>query len=194
MALLNGLDPKYRLLLWGRGEQIDRVKRFSDTFLQPGLLTIAEKKLQRPIDFEALIGAADTALIAAQDPIATLPICTAMAAGLPIVSTASHSVAELLEDHHSAFIAEKNTARDLAQRFLELQDDRTAQWKIAETARIEAFECYAQDIFRDRWRMTYQQIAEHGSVDLPGEISRKRGSSEVTEEESPRVYGTASPD
>jgi glycosyltransferase involved in cell wall biosynthesis len=196
MALLNGLDPKYRLLLWGRGEQIDRVKRFSDTFLQPGLLTIAEEKLHRPIDFESLTGAADTALVTALDPAATWPICTAMAAGLPIVSTASHTVAELLEDHHSAFIAEKNTARAAAQRFLELQDDRTAQWKIAETARTEASEYYAQSIFLDRWRNVYQQIAQDKPVQLPGESSRAYGSrtTEATEAESPRVYGTASPE
>ena len=96
MTILNVMDRHNRLLLWGRGPHAQAVRRFARRLRQPTLVD-AEHTLQRfrrrSIDFEELFAAADEILITATDPVPTYPICLSMAAGLPIVSTVTTTIA-----------------------------------------------------------------------------------------------------
>ena len=112
-------------------------------------------------------------LVTARAPVSTLPIAICMAAALPIVATVTYTIAELLEDRHTALMVParradgSNLSRLLARRLLELRDDHSAQWSIADMARTEAYEYFALTRFQEQYRALYGQVARGEKVDVP---------------------------
>lgn len=166
-SMLHILDERYKVLLWGRGAGARRAVELGTRLGRPGLARSAEATLGCAIDCEELCGAADAALVTARGPVATLPIAICMAAGLPIVSAASYTVGELLEDRHSALLVPKPAPRRIARRVLDLYEDASLQWSIADTARTEAFEYFALTRFLEQYRAVYRQIAHGEPVEVP---------------------------
>jgi glycosyltransferase involved in cell wall biosynthesis len=158
-TILNVLDRNTRLLLWGRGEMTAGTAAFAAKLAQPELLILAEQKLGRRIEFEELFGAADMVLISATGPVATLPIAVAMAAALPIIATVTPTVAELLEDRHTALMTQPAAPRLMAQRILQMRDDARLQWSLADRARTEAYEYFPMTRFLQEMREVYQRVA-----------------------------------
>ncbi|MGH7178325.1 MAG: glycosyltransferase [Tepidisphaeraceae bacterium] len=185
-VILFVLDRRNRLLIWGRGELADNVHRFADRLEQPGFLVSAEYTLARAVEFEELLNVADEVLVTATDPVPTLPIATCMAAGIPIVGVVSETVAELLEDRHTALLSPAGSARKLAQRVLDLRDDSRLAWSIADMARTEAFEFFAHTRFVHQFRSLYSQVAANGVATIeqpepgPGLRFHSRGASGAT--------------
>src|SRR5439155_21530922 len=142
-GILNVLDPRYKLLVWGRGERARKAARLGERLHQPHMVKLAEPLLRRELEFEQLLPATDACLVTAKGPVATLPIAICMAAGLPIISTVTYTVAELLEDRHTAVMVPRPAARLLARRLLDLKDDAAAQWSISDMARTEAYEYFS---------------------------------------------------
>jgi glycosyltransferase involved in cell wall biosynthesis len=161
------LDEKYKVLLWGRGSRAARAAAMGENLGQRDLVRVAETRLGRRMEFEELLPAADTILISARGPVATLPIAICMAAALPIVATVTYTVAELLEDRHTAVLAPKNKPQLLARRFLELEQDRGLQWSIADMARTEAYEYFAQTRFINDFRELFRQLAAGNPIAIP---------------------------
>lgn len=155
-SILGVIDPKYKILLWGRGPRARRAAALGGRLRQPDLVRVAEARLGRRIGFEELLSAADTTLVAAREGAATLPVAACMAAGLPIVSTVSYTLGELLEDRHSAVMAPPGSPRHLARRFLDLQADPALRWAVADTAKAEAFEYFPLTRFLDEYRALYR--------------------------------------
>jgi hypothetical protein len=90
-----------------------------------------------------------------------------MAAGLPIVATVTPTVAELLEDRHTALMVGDTSARVIAQRILDLRSDGRLEWSISDMARTEAFEFFAMTRFLEQLRCVYQQAAAREPVIVP---------------------------
>ncbi|HWE96798.1 MAG TPA: glycosyltransferase [Tepidisphaeraceae bacterium] len=178
-AILHVLDGRYRILLWGRGDQAGSVARLAEKQGQEGLISVAERRLGRRLEFEELLPAADLVLVTANGPVPTLPIAICMAAGLPIVSTVTYTVAELLEDRHTAVMVPRPAPRVLAQRVLELRQDPSLQWTIVDMARTEAYEFFALTRFVEQYRTVYRQIAAGEKVEVvessPGVGTRFHG-------------------
>ena len=166
-AILSELDPRYRLLAWGRGPRSDGVARFAEHLHKPQLLRRAEQHVGRAVEFDELLSAADAAVVTARSPVATLPVAACMAAGLPIVSTVTYTVAELLEDRHTALMVPSASPRLLARRVLDLREDASLQWSIADMARTEAFEFFSLTRFRNQFRAVYRQVAAGEPVSVP---------------------------
>lgn len=61
-VILRFLDPRYRLLIWGRGPAAGRVRRFDAALRQPGFCVFAEPALGREVDWRDLVGLADLAV------------------------------------------------------------------------------------------------------------------------------------
>jgi glycosyltransferase involved in cell wall biosynthesis len=165
-SILHVLDPHYRLLLWGRGEMARRTQRFAEKTEQQTLLSVATKRLGRDVAFQELFAGADMVLATARGPVDTLAIAASMASGLPIVATVSTTVAELLEDRHTALMVGKAAPRAVAQRVLDLRADPSLQWSIADMARTEAYEFFSLTRFLSQWRGVYQQIAAGDAVQV----------------------------
>lgn len=117
ISILHVLDPRYRMLIWGRGQTVGRLERLARSFRQPQLLVVAERTIGRRIEFERLVRSADLALIASPlPPVMATAMC--MAAGLPIVSGLSPCCAELLDEGLTASLAPTFAPRLIAQRLL----------------------------------------------------------------------------
>jgi len=165
-SILNILNPKYRLLVWGRGRYAGKAKRLGDSLGGAKLVTLAEHA-PGPVEFEELLPAADTVLVTSIGATATLPVSIAMAAGLPIVATVTYTTSELLEDRHTALMTPPAVPRRLARRVLDLHEDASLQWSIADMARTEAYEFFSFTRFVEQFRTVYQQAAGGQPVVIP---------------------------
>jgi glycosyltransferase involved in cell wall biosynthesis len=150
-GILHVLEMRYKILIWGEGQEAASVERLGNRMVPPTLMRSARERLGK-VAFEMLLPAADLVLAPASGRVQTLATATAMAAGLPIVGVAGESMSELLEDRHSALLVATPTPRLLAQRMLDLQADASLQWSIADTARTEAYEFYSMTRFLRQWR------------------------------------------
>lgn len=178
-SILHSINPRFRLILWGRGDAIARVAHLAAS-LEPDLLSVvAERRLRRPVELGELLSVANIALITATGIVSPLSIAMTMAAGVPIVSTATYATSELLEDRHTALMPPKPQARLIARRVLELQDDPGLQWRLADVARTEAYEHFSISRFLDQHRILYRQLLAGDPVKLeqpqPGAGSRFHG-------------------
>ena len=167
VAIAHFLDPRFKLLLWGRGPRANSAMLRGRKLLGSGPVVAAEPALGRRLEFEELLPAADAVLVTARGPVATLPVAVCMAAGLPIVSTVTYTVAELLEDRHTAIMVSPPAPRLIARKLLDLKDDAAAQWSIADMARTEAYEYFSLTRFVDQFRAAYTQVAAGAKVAIP---------------------------
>ncbi len=158
IALIHETDRHAKILSWGRGDAAPSLAAFGASLRRPGLFRDAQQALRRPLEFEDLLPAADTLLITASGIVPTLPISIAMAAALPIVSTVTSTISELLEDRHTALMTGQASPQPLARRILDLRDDPTLQWRLADTARTEAYQHCSLTRSLDQHRTLYQQL------------------------------------
>jgi glycosyltransferase involved in cell wall biosynthesis len=156
---------KYKIVAWGRGPGRQSVINFANKTM-PGALRDAQRELGQPIEFEDLLPAADMVVVTARRPVATLPIAICMAGAMPIVSTVTPTVAELLEDRHTALMT-TGRPRQIARRTLDLVEDPTLQWQLADMARTEAYEYFSFTRFVNQFRAVYRQMAAGEKVDVP---------------------------
>jgi glycosyltransferase involved in cell wall biosynthesis len=164
-SILHVADPKYKVLVWGRGPVMTSVEHFGQN-VAPGALRIAEQRLGRRVDYEELLPAADMILVPARGPVASLPIAISMAAALPIVATVTPTVAELLEDRHTALMTAPGKPRMLSRRILDLIEDSSGQWTLADMARTEAYEYFAFTRFVNQVRSVYRQVVASDRVEV----------------------------
>jgi glycosyltransferase involved in cell wall biosynthesis len=120
------------------------------------MVKVAETSHTGPVPFEELLPAADVCLVTASGAAPTLPIATAMAAGVPIISTVTYMLAELLEDRHTALMVPRRSPRALAQRVLDLRQDPALRAKLIDTARAEAYEHFSMTRMLDEYRRLFQ--------------------------------------
>jgi glycosyltransferase involved in cell wall biosynthesis len=158
IGILHVLDPAYKLVVWGRGTHAGPSAGLSRQLRKQQMLKFAQPLLGRSVDYEDLLAIADMCLITAGSAVPTLPIITTMAAGVPIVSTVTFLLAELLEDRHTALMVPQRSPRALAQRVLDLRGDPSLRWKIADTARAEAYEFFPMTRMLDQYRRVYRQM------------------------------------
>lgn len=166
-GILNVLDPRYKLLLWGRGDRSRNATARGRRLRQTDMVKVAEAHLGKALEPEALLPAVDACLLTARGAVSTLPIAICMAAALPIVSTVTYSVAELLEDRHTALMVAHASPRLLAQRMLDLRADTSLQWSISDMARTEAYEFFSLTRMLNQYRTVYRQAAANEPIELP---------------------------
>ena len=179
VSILNCLDPRFRILLWGRGQRTAAVKRLALRLAQPEMVVSASDMLRPSVEFEELLPAADLALVTAQRPVSTLEISLCMAAAIPIVAAVWPTASELLEDRHTALMTPPNSPRALARRILDALENEHLRWSIGDMARTEAYEYCSLTRFAGQYRDLYRQFASGGRVEisppLPGPGSRFHG-------------------
>ncbi len=164
-AILGAVDDRWKLILWGRGSDTQRVKEFARRVYRGNIMVVVEDSGTR-VDYEELLSACDVVLNTAKRAVATLPLAMAMAAAAPIVSTVTYTVGELLEDHHNALLVPKTSARMLAQRVLDLNGDAGLKWRLTDMARTEAYDYFSLTRFLDQWRGVYRQVAAGDAVEI----------------------------
>lgn len=121
-AILNYLDRRHRLLLWGRGPLTEGLMRFADSLGLPGVCVFAEPALGRPVGFAELCPLANAALGTAGRIGPVLPAACCHAAGLPVVAIPSPLGYELTGP---SLIAESSRPRPLASTLINLLEQET---------------------------------------------------------------------
>ena len=163
-SILHVLDPTHKVLMWGRGPRVKAVAELGNRLKQPDLVTVAENENRGPFRFEDLLPIADFCLVTAAGAVPTLPIATVMAAGVPIISTVTYMVAELLEDRHTALMVPGHSPRVLAQRITDLRQDPALAAKLADTARAEAYEHFSMTRMLDAYRRVFESESQRSSI------------------------------
>jgi glycosyltransferase involved in cell wall biosynthesis len=159
VSILHVLDPRCRLLIWGRGPTLPNLRHLAKSLRQPNVLVIAEERLGRRIEFEQLLGAADLSLITASGVTPSMPVAMCMAAGLPIVAGAAPVTSELLADGRTASVAPKLAPRLVAQRLLKTMEDPAGAAALGRAARAEAARRFDPRLAADRFLSLYRQVA-----------------------------------
>jgi glycosyltransferase involved in cell wall biosynthesis len=157
-AILKVLDPRWRLLIWGRGAMLPSLERFVETTHLSNLMVSAEQRLGESILFESLPSAADLAFEFAQNAAPVLPVEICMASGLPIVASAAPDSRDFLQDGVNAIVQPDATPRILAQRVIALQKRPDFRAKIAAAAKAHAAELFSTDRSLRQWREIYARV------------------------------------
>lgn len=158
VGILSVLDRRYKLLTWGRGPLAHSLNTLAKKIGPPGMVTAAEQKLGRAIDFADLPGACDAAIFAPAGPTPPLPIAICLAAGLPIIASPLPGLEELV-DHQKELIAPSLAPRILAQRVLELRKAPALIEAIARKAKEKAKRLFDPSRFCEVYREAYRDIA-----------------------------------
>jgi glycosyltransferase involved in cell wall biosynthesis len=157
-SILHVLDPRCRLLIWGRGPSVKRLERLVRVLRQARALIVAESELGKKIEFERLVPLADLALVAS--PVApAMPIAMCMAAGIPIISAIAPSIVELVEDRRTASLVPRFAPRLLAQRLLHAMEHPEEAGSWASVAQAEAARRFDPGRNAGRVLGLYQRLA-----------------------------------
>jgi glycosyltransferase involved in cell wall biosynthesis len=87
-----------------------------------------------------------------------------MAAGLPVVASASATLGEILDDEVTALMNIRSTPRTLAQRVLDLLHDPDLRRNIVRAARDAAQSRFSEIQFIAEWKGLYEWLAADGLV------------------------------
>jgi len=158
-AILNFLDPRYRLLIWGRGPMVGSLRRLARAISTEALMVLAEPAIGGEIDFEQIVSAADIALFCARDPSPILPQGVCLFAGLPVVASESAETREFVQDDVSGLVEPSLNPRRLAQRVRTLQNDPRLRQKLARAARSVGVARFSADRFAADWRQVYSRVS-----------------------------------
>ncbi len=158
VSILHVYDPRYRLLIWGRGEQTHSLQTLARKLRQPKVLICAEQALKRPVDFHLFPTAADMILATGHPAAAPFSLALCMASGKPIVGSADGLAGSFLSDGESAAMVPCGTARPLAQRVHEISRDVTLQRKLAAGARKAATMHFALPQFLNGYFDLYRAL------------------------------------
>jgi glycosyltransferase involved in cell wall biosynthesis len=157
-SILHVLDPRVRLLLWGRGECAKSAIELGRKLGQPGLVVLAERQVRAPIEFEQLPAAADMAFITVKRGAPLRPTILCMGSGLPIVATDSPELREILREDENASITPEPRPRLLAQRILELRENPKRALQLASGAQSIARRSFGLDRFLHEHRDLYRSL------------------------------------
>lgn len=166
-TVLHVYNPKYKLLMWGRGNKHELERRFCSLMLPNKYITFATDKFGNSFTYEQLLSAADLVFVTADAPVPTLTMAITMASTVPIVATVSRTVSELLEDRHNCLMVTQPRARLVAKKSLDILEDKSLQWKLTDTARTEAYEYFSMTRFIDQYRSVYEQVAKGREIEVP---------------------------
>jgi glycosyltransferase involved in cell wall biosynthesis len=157
------MDKRYRFLVWGRGSEARSMREFGARLNQPGMLTIAERRLGRTVEFEELLSAADLALVTAHGGAPLLPAAACALAGVPIVAVDSPMIREALPGA-GVLIVPPEGARPLARCLLELRENPDARRTLGATARANAQLRFDPRRFVREYAALYQRVAERHQI------------------------------
>lgn len=158
-AILNFLDPNYRLLVWARGPMVNSLRRFARVSAIERLLVLAEPSLGERVDFEQIAPLGDLALFCGRKASPVLPLGVCLAAALPVVASQSPETNEFLQNGVNALVEPSVNPRRLAQAVRDLQNDPGRRERLAQAGRSTAADRFSVSRFIEAWRKVYSRSA-----------------------------------
>lgn len=151
-SILHVLDPRHKLLLWGRGDRATAAAELGRKLGQPNLVVTADAD---STCYEELLSIADVALLTASEPVAPLPVLLTMAAGVPVVAIEGAVAREYLAD---VLDAVPPAPRIIARHLLRLMEHPEQRRQAAERARTHVTRQFPLSSFLDLYRSLYAQV------------------------------------
>jgi glycosyltransferase involved in cell wall biosynthesis len=158
VAILHVLDPRWRMLVWGRGPMVESLRRMARTSELPNVLVCAEDRLTDSRRFEQVALSADAAIISSRGGSPILPVAICMAGRVPIVAADTAEIREILRDEKTGVLESSFNPRRLAQRLLALQKDLSLRGDIISAAQASALKQFSPLIFTEEWRGIYRRF------------------------------------
>ncbi|MEQ9407825.1 MAG: glycosyltransferase [Fuerstiella sp.] len=146
--------PEIRLLLAGDGPERSAIQQ-----------TIAERGLEQHViltgtrsDIADLLAAADVFLLSSISEGIPLTIIEAMAAGLPVVSTAVGGIPEMIEHRRSGFLAAAGDSLGLAASLIGLHQAPDLRRSIGQEGRRQAESRFSLEVMLAGYSRLYQEM------------------------------------
>lgn len=147
-------QPNVRLLIVGEGDQRAAIEAaIRDRKLGQNVLLAGNRS-----DIADLLAASDVFLMSSISEGIPLTIIEAMAAGLPVVSTAVGGIPEMIEHAENGFLAQSGDHRGLADALVLLQQDQTLRNSVAAKGRKQAIQLFSQQGMLDGYRTIYEEM------------------------------------
>ena len=153
-AVRSFLEPQLRLIVPGAGREVARLRRLAAAVEMSDLLVTPGAAWR----FEDLVGVADSLLLPGALEASVTAAAWAMAAGVPIVASATRAVAELLAHDHNAFLIKPDITKRLAMRFAAALARRHEWQKYAEVARGQAYEVFSVRRCVEQVQQVYENL------------------------------------
>ncbi|MEZ6130610.1 MAG: glycosyltransferase [Planctomycetaceae bacterium] len=146
--------PNLRLLIVGEGDQRTAIEA-----------TIQQRNLHSQVvlagsrtDVADLLAASDVFLMSSISEGIPLTIIEALAARLPVVSTAVGGIPEMIQHGQSGFLAAAKDASALANALITLRDSEETRQMIADNGRQIAIARFSQQSMLDGYSNIYQEL------------------------------------
>ncbi len=157
-SILHEMDPRYVMVLWGRGEKAEAVVRRQVGWKSSAMANVGE--IAPEVSYEDVIRACDLALLTAPSRIPLVPTLLCMAGNVPIVAPATPEISDVLEDHHTALLYSPLTARAASHRVVTAAEDPRLRQKLTDQARAESYELFPVSRYVSEMQGAYQRAAD----------------------------------
>jgi glycosyltransferase involved in cell wall biosynthesis len=137
-ALLQQRWADVRIIVPGSSPEQRRLRRFAEGIELGGMTVFTGDRYGWP----ELLAVADVLLVPATGDVDTTPLAWAMAAGVPIVGTATPAVEELIAAGRTGLLAEPRVLPSLTSMVMRVMDEQAVRRRIVEQARGVAFELF----------------------------------------------------
>jgi glycosyltransferase involved in cell wall biosynthesis len=151
-ALLNHLEGHVRVLVSGDSRASRRIARFAAGLPTENVLVRSE------LDFEELLVHANVLVAAGREDASTTAIAWAMAAGVPVIASATHAHAELIAHKVGGLLYKPSREGSDAAAIVRLLKDEAAQAKAKEVASGQAYEVFGLRRFVEQLARLYENL------------------------------------
>ncbi|UCC29200.1 MAG: glycosyltransferase [Phycisphaerales bacterium] len=162
VAIHHHLSGGTRVIVPGTSREQRRISRFTDTLpLSSALVMPGDRH-----PFEELLAVSDVLLVTPRGDISTTSIAWAMAAGVAVIGTAVHSIAEMIASNVNGLLFKQVPAQSMIASIIGLLQDRASQEKTRETARGQAYEVFGLRRYVEQTARLYENVLSRAA---PGE-------------------------
>jgi len=157
VSILHVLNPRFRLLLWGRGPMTRGLKGLSNRLGHDHIVICADRVQPSRFMLSDLAAASDAALFCAVEPAPTAPIIACAAAGLPIVAFDTALSRELFPGDCVIKVLPPKP-RVLAQALLQLSEDAVKTARLGQAAKACAADRFTPERFGNNYVSVYRDL------------------------------------
>ncbi|GMU84700.1 MAG: hypothetical protein AMXMBFR47_45690 [Planctomycetota bacterium] len=144
--------PELKIIAPGGYPEASRLERLADAVDRTRSLLVASETLELP----ELLVASDVALLAPPADCPHRPIAWALAAGCPIVATATHATCELLAHEVNARLCRECAPRFIARRLLEALEAPDAGRNLVAHGRRQAYALFSRQRMIEQYARVYE--------------------------------------
>jgi glycosyltransferase involved in cell wall biosynthesis len=158
--LVHVIRPDLHIIVPTATREAHRLRRLARSVRRNDAMRFPGERFTLP----ELLGAADLAMFLPPDDASVASLPWAMAAGRPILGSATYAVTELLADRHNGWLCKPDDPKAAAQKLLRLMEAPVNETRgPVELARAQAFEVFG----RERMIQQYRQVYDNLRLDRP---------------------------